>query len=102
MIKNHDTSIKKLEMQIGQLSRQITALLSSSGGFTGNTVDNPKSETYKVVETDSEVITNRGEDEMIEIRTETEESKNQSDQAENEVTIEQLIDKNSPWRMNKR
>lgn len=42
--RNHDASVKKLEVQIGQLSRQIATLHGSSGGFTGNTIDNPKSE----------------------------------------------------------
>ncbi|XP_050896177.1 uncharacterized protein LOC127102896 [Lathyrus oleraceus] len=52
MSKNQDVSIKNMEMKIGQLSRQITTLPGSSGGFTGNTVDNPKNETCKVVNTD--------------------------------------------------
>lgn len=50
MSKNHDASIKKLEMQIGQLSRQIADLPSSSGGFTGNTMNNPKNETCNALE----------------------------------------------------
>lgn len=50
MSKNHDASIKKLEMQIGQLSIQIAALPSSSGGFTSNTIDNPKNEYCKAIE----------------------------------------------------
>ena len=102
MSKNHDASNKNLEMQIGQISRQLASLPSSSGGFTGNTIDNRKTETYKAVEIGFEVITSRGEDEIVEVRTETEESKNQGDQAEKGVTIEQLIDKNSPRRRTKR
>lgn len=51
MSRNHDAFIKKLETQIGQLSRQIIALPSSSEGFTGTTVDNPKNESCKAVET---------------------------------------------------
>ena len=42
MSKNHDASINNLEVQIDQLSRQIVALHGSSGGFIGNTIDNPK------------------------------------------------------------
>lgn len=45
MSRNHDAFIKDLKMQIDQLSKQIVALPSSSGGFTGNTVDNPKNES---------------------------------------------------------
>lgn len=49
------------------------------------------------------MITNKGEDEIVEeelmemeeVRTEREENKNQGDQEERGVTIEQLIDKNS-------
>lgn len=51
MSKNHDVSIKFLEMQIGQLSRQIAALPGSSEGFIGNIVDNPKNESCRAVET---------------------------------------------------
>lgn len=65
MSKNYDASIQFLEMQIGQLSHQIAVLRSSSGGFTCNTVDNPKSETCKALERRFEVITNRGEDEIV-------------------------------------
>lgn len=96
MSKNHDASIRNLEKQISQLSRQIVALLGSSGGFTGNTVDNPKNGCFKVVEIDFEVITNKNEDELVEEdliekeeeRTEREEIKNQGDQDERGVTIE--------------
>lgn len=48
MSKNHDASIKNLEVQIGQLSRQIDALHGSNEGFTGNTVDNPKTSLVKL------------------------------------------------------
>lgn len=51
MSRNHDASIKNLEEQIGQLSKQIVVLHDSSGGFIGNTVDNSKNESYKVAET---------------------------------------------------
>ena len=99
MSNNHDVSIKNLEVQIGQLSRQIAALHDLSGGFT--TVDNPKNESCKAVEMGFEVIINKGgyeilEEELMEkeeVRTEREESKNQGDQVERGLTIEQLIDK---------
>ena len=53
-------------MQVGQIYRQIVALPSSSGGFRGNIMDNPKNETCKALETSFQVITNRGEDEIVE------------------------------------
>lgn len=37
LIKNTSSSIKNLEMQIGQLSRPMAAQASSSGGFIENT-----------------------------------------------------------------
>ncbi|CAJ2653497.1 unnamed protein product [Trifolium pratense] len=42
--KNHEASIKNLEVQMGQLSRQFS-MLQNQGGFGGNTHDNPKNET---------------------------------------------------------
>lgn len=66
MSKNHDAFINFLEMQIGQLSKKITALPGLSGGFTNNIIDNSKNESCKVVETGFKVITNRGEDEIVE------------------------------------
>lgn len=35
------------------------------GGFTGNTIDSPKNETCKVVETDFGVVTKKGEAERV-------------------------------------
>lgn len=78
--------------------------------FIGNIVDNPKNESYKVVETGFKVITNRGEDEIVEedlmekqeVGTKREESKNQGDRERRGVTIEQLINKNSHWRRTKK
>lgn len=83
-------------MQIGYLSREIDALPTSSEGFTGNIVDNPKNESCKVVEIGFEVITNKGEYEIVEevlmekeeVRTEKEESKNKGDQKETGVSLE--------------
>ncbi|KAI5392578.1 hypothetical protein KIW84_077105 [Lathyrus oleraceus] len=63
--RNHDTSIKNLETQIDRLSRKTATLPSSSGGFTGNTVNNPKNETCKVVETDFGVVTRKEEAEKV-------------------------------------
>ncbi|XP_050910031.1 uncharacterized protein LOC127123897 [Lathyrus oleraceus] len=110
MSRKHDASIKNLETQIGQLSRQIVALPSSSGGFTGNTVDNPKNETCKVVETYFGVVTEKGEveraqDDEIEKKecgSEKEDGENQGDKEERGVIIDQLIDKNSPWKRTKK
>lgn len=53
-------------MQISLLSREINALPSSSEGSTDNNIDNPKNESCKVVETSFEVITKKGEDEIVE------------------------------------
>lgn len=65
MSRNHDASVKILETRIDQLSRKIAALPSSSGGFTSNTVDNPKNETCKVVEMYFGVVTKKGEAERV-------------------------------------
>lgn len=73
-------------------------------------MDNSKNETCKDLETCFEVITNRGEDEIMEedlieeekLGAEKDDSKNHSDQVEKEFTIGQLIDKNSPWRRTKK
>lgn len=59
MSRNHDASIKNLETQIDQLSRKIVVLPSSSEGFTGNTIDNPKNETCRVIETNFRVVIKR-------------------------------------------
>ena len=84
MSRNHNASIKSLEMQIGQLSRQIVVLPSSSGGFTGNTVDNPKNETCKALEAGFEVITNIGKDEVMEeVLIEKDEKVSEKEESEN-------------------
>lgn len=75
--RNQDATIKNMEMNIDELSRQITALPSSSGGFTGNTVDNSKNETCKVVDTNLGVIIEKGKDEI-----EKEENNKPGDQEE--------------------
>ncbi|MCH81147.1 hypothetical protein A2U01_0001928 [Trifolium medium] len=47
-VTNQGASIKNLETQIGQLSKLVTTFVASD--LTANTVDNPKSETFKVTE----------------------------------------------------
>lgn len=61
LTRNQEASIKNLVIRIGQLSRQLEALPSSSRGFTGYTIDNPKNETCKVVEMDIGLITRKEE-----------------------------------------
>jgi len=46
--KNNEASRKMLETQIGQMAKQLAK--QSKGGFSGNTKDNPKNETYNVIE----------------------------------------------------
>lgn len=50
MNKNIEASIKNLEMEIGQLSQQMTSQASSSGGFINNNIDSPTNETCKTIE----------------------------------------------------
>lgn len=98
MSMNHDASIKFLEMQIGQSARQIVVLPISSGGFIGKTIDNPKNESCRAVETGFKVITNKGQDETVkEVLMEKEEVR-----IERGLAIGQLIDKNYPWRRTKK
>lgn len=56
MRKNTEASIKNLDMQISQLSRQVATKVSSSGEFVGNMVDNPKNESCKAIELRNRVI----------------------------------------------
>ncbi|MCI02814.1 hypothetical protein A2U01_0023848 [Trifolium medium] len=53
--KNHEASIKNLEVQIGQLSRQFSTL-QNNGGFGGNTQDNPKNENCKAFNLRNRVV----------------------------------------------
>ena len=86
-------------MKIDQLSRQIVVLPSLSGGFTDNTIDSPKNETCKVLDTSlGEIIKQDKDDTTKEGVIEREKSENQGDKEEREVTIDQLIDKNSHYR----
>lgn len=50
MNKNTEASIKILEMQVSQLYHQVKTEVTTSGGFIGNNVDNPKNETCKAIE----------------------------------------------------
>ncbi|KAK2369518.1 hypothetical protein QL285_082647 [Trifolium repens] len=52
--ENHKASIKNLEVQIGQLSKQMTS--SSSGGLVGNTCENPRKESCNAIELRSRVV----------------------------------------------
>jgi hypothetical protein len=52
--ENHKASIRNLEVQIGQLAKQMAS--SSSGGFVGNTCDNPKKESCNVIALRSRVL----------------------------------------------
>jgi hypothetical protein len=52
--KNHEASIKTLETQIGQLSRQFSA--TQNNGFEGSTKDNPRNESCKAINLRSRVI----------------------------------------------
>lgn len=82
--RNHDASIKNFETRIGQLFRKIAALSSSSEGFIGNTIDNPKSETCKVVETYFRVVTTKGEAERtLEDEIEKKEGRIEKEESEN-------------------
>lgn len=53
-------------MQIGQLSRQVALLPGSSGGFIGNTIDNPKDKTCKAIKLGYGVERSWREDEIYE------------------------------------
>ena len=82
---------------------------SSNGGFIGNTIYNSKNEWYKTVEMNFGVITKKGEAEIVKENViekkeggiGKEEIRHQGDKEERWVTIDQLIDKNSPWRRTK-
>ncbi|KAK2361486.1 hypothetical protein QL285_086628 [Trifolium repens] len=52
--ENHKASIKNLEVQIGQLSKQMAS--SSSGGLVGNTCENPRKESCNAIELRSRVV----------------------------------------------
>lgn len=96
LARNHDAPIKNLETQIDQLSRQISPLSSSSGRFTGNTVDNPKNETCKVLEVDLGLVTIKEEIEKAQenkikgkkVESEKEENRNQGDEEKRGVTLD--------------
>ncbi len=70
--RNNEASMKILQNQIGQLTKKIAN--QSSKGFSGNTQDNPKNESCKVIELRSEnvltplvpKITKKNEDVVVE------------------------------------
>lgn len=88
MGRNQTESIKNMKMKIGQLTRKITAFPSTSGGLMGNTVENTKSETCKVVDAGSWVI----------IEQDNKKTVQEGGEKERGVTLDHFIDKNSPWR----
>lgn len=105
MSRNHDGYIKFFGDAYWSAVQTNSCITQLEGGFTGNTIGNPKNESCKAVETGFEVATNKGKEEIVEevfieeeeVRIEKEKSNNQGDQEERGVTIEQLLDKNSPW-----
>ena len=46
--KDNEAFRKMLETQIGQMAKQLAE--QSKGGFSGNTIENPKNETCNVIE----------------------------------------------------
>jgi hypothetical protein len=52
--KNHEASIKNLENQVGQLSRQFSA--TQNNGFEGSTKDNPGHESCKAIKLRSRIV----------------------------------------------
>ncbi|KAK2436917.1 hypothetical protein QL285_021877 [Trifolium repens] len=85
--KNNEASIKNLETQIGQLSRQVAA--TQNGGFGGNTVDNPKNESCNAIGSRSRVV-------LAEVGSKREKKKREVDvekkiESEGEVENEWLI-----------
>ncbi|XP_050877805.1 uncharacterized protein LOC127081603 [Lathyrus oleraceus] len=109
LARNHKVSIENLETRIGQLSRQIAVLPSSSGGFTVKTVDKPKNETCKVVETNFRLVTRKEEVEKIKkdkikekkVEIEMDENGNQGNDEERGFTLDYFINKNSPRKRTK-
>lgn len=123
MNKNTEASIKKLEMQIGQLSRQMEALASKNGGFVRNTIYNPKNESCKAIELRNKVVpssqkiigkgkeaseSERKIEEDIVVENEVDkisEGEKSENTSENEVkglTLETFLDKDSPSIRNKK
>lgn len=69
----------------------------------GNTIDNPKNESCKVIDASSKVLTEQGNKKTIqEGMIEREEKENQGDEEEIEVTLDHLVNKNYPWRRTKK
>ncbi|KAK2431143.1 hypothetical protein QL285_029409 [Trifolium repens] len=83
--ENHKASIKNLEVQIGQLSKQMAS--SSSGGFEGNTCENPRKESCNAIELRSRVVpTPPAREPRVKRKVEGE--------VEKEVSIEEKFEKN--------
>jgi hypothetical protein len=83
--ENHKASIKNLEVQIGQLSKQMAS--SSSGGFEGNTCENPRKESCNAIELRSRVVpTPPAREPRVKRKVEGE--------VEKEVSIEEKVEKN--------
>ncbi|KAK2359227.1 hypothetical protein QL285_084620 [Trifolium repens] len=83
--ENHKASIKNLEVQIGQLSKQMTS--SSSGGFVGNTCENPRNESCNAIGLRSRVVpTPPVREPKVKRKVEGE--------VEKEVSIEEKFEKN--------
>jgi len=52
--KNNEASRKLLETQIGQIAKQLAE--QSKGGFSGNSKENPKNETFNAIELRSKKV----------------------------------------------
>lgn len=74
-------------------------------GFIGNTIDNPKNETCKALESWFGVNTSLKDNEKVkdvEVGEEKEVNENMSDYSERGVIIDHIIDKSSPLRRTKK
>ncbi|MCH91038.1 hypothetical protein A2U01_0011962, partial [Trifolium medium] len=93
--KNHEASIKNLEVQMGQLSRQFSSL-QNSGGFGGNTRDNPRNETCKGIKLwsrelpDEETVEKNGKRKLIEREEVLDEESEFEDEEEWERELERM------------
>jgi hypothetical protein len=96
--KNHEASIKNLENQVGQLSRQFSA--TQNNGFEGSTKDNPGHESCKAIKLRSrvvpspEVMTKKKSESNVEKEKDVEgEVENECEKnVEPEVELEELVE----------
>lgn len=103
MGRNQNESIKNMEMNIGHLFRQISVFPNTSGGLTGNTVENPKNETCKVVDEGSGVIIEQDNKKTVQEGViGREDTRKQGNEEERGDTLNYFIHKNSPWRITKK